>query len=162
VRAREAGDELTLTVRHAGGEREVTVTLAAFGGVDEPRLGVAIETAVDELRLPFEIALDPGVRIGGPSAGLMVALTIYDLLSAEDLLAGRTVVGTGSLDADGRVGPVGGVPEKMLAAAEFGADVVLVPALQFDEALTTAPEDLVVIGVGDLDEALDALRRDPV
>lgn len=162
VRSREVGDTITLTVRHADEEREVTVELAAFGGVEEPRLGVAIETAVDELRLPFEVTLDPEVRIGGPSAGLMVALTIYDLLSEEDLLAGRTVVGTGTLDADGRVGPVGGVPEKMLAAADHGADVVLVPAMQLEDAMTTAPDDLVVIGVSDLDEALAALRRDPV
>jgi Lon-like protease len=161
VRGRAVGDELTLTVRHAGQERDVTIELEAFGGSDEPRLGVQIATAVDEVVVPFEVALAPDVRIGGPSAGLMVAITIYDLLSDEDLLAGRSVMGTGSLDADGRVGPVGGVPEKMIAAAEHGADVVFVPALQLEDALTTAPDDLVVIGVDTFEEALEELRRAP-
>ena len=162
VRAREVGDELTLTIRHAGQQREVSIVLDTFGGSDDPRLGVQIATAVDEFTVPFEVALAPDVRIGGPSAGLMVAITIYDLLSEEDLLAGRTVMGTGSLDADGRVGPVGGVPEKMIAAADHGADVVFVPALQLEDALRTAPDDLVVIGVDTFEEALEALRRDPV
>jgi Lon-like protease len=162
VRAREVGDELTLTIRHAGEEREVTIVLEGSGSGGDPRMGVQIATAVDELLVPFEVALAPDVRIGGPSAGLMVAITIYDLLSEEDLLAGRTVMGTGSLDADGRVGPVGGVPEKMLAAAEHGADLVFVPALQLEDALTTAPDDLVVVGVDTFEEALEELRRAPV
>lgn len=162
VRSREVGDELTLTIRHAGQERDVTIELDAFGGSDDPRLGVQIATAVDEFVVPFEVTLAPDVRIGGPSAGLMVAITIYDLLSEEDLLAGRTVMGTGSLDADGRVGPVGGVPEKMIAAADHGADVVLVPALQLEDALSTAPDDLVVIGVDTFEDALEELRRAPV
>jgi Lon-like protease len=161
VREREVGDVLELTVRHAGQERDVAIELTAFGASDEARLGVAVQTALDELRLPFEVALAPDVRIGGPSAGLMVAVTIYDLLSEDDLLAGRSVVGTGSLDADGRVGPVGGVAEKMLAAADHGADVVLVPALQLDQALSTAPDDLVVVGVDTFGEALAALRAEP-
>jgi Lon-like protease len=162
VRARDAGDELTLTIRHAGEERDVTITLEPFGGSDDPRLGVQIATAVDEFVVPFEVALAPDVRIGGPSAGLMVALTIYDLLSEEDLLAGRSVMGTGTLDADGRVGPVGGVAEKMVAAADHGADLVFVPALQLEDALSTAPDDLRVIGVDTFEEALEELRRPPV
>jgi Lon-like protease len=162
VRAREVGDRLTLTIRHAGEVRDVTIELEGFGNPEEPRMGVQIATAVDELLLPFEVALAPDVRIGGPSAGLMVAITIYDLLSEEDLLAGRTVMGTGSLDADGRVGPVGGVPEKMVAAADDGADLVFVPALQLEDALSTAPDDLVVIGVDTFEEALEALRSAPV
>jgi Lon-like protease len=154
---------LTLTVRHAGEIRDVAVSPAFFpGSEDQPRLGVAIETAVDELRLPFDVRLAEGTRIGGPSAGLMVAVTVYDLLSDEDLLAGRIVVGTGTVDADGRVGPVGGVREKMRAAAEYGADVVLVPAMQLDQAFEGAPEGLRIVGVDTLEQALEALRRDPV
>lgn len=158
----EVGQELVLTVRHAGQEREVPVTLGTLEGDDQPRLGVAIETALDELRLPIDISLAENTRIGGPSAGMMVALTVYDLLSEEDLLGGRTVMGTGTLDADGRVGFVGGVAEKMVAAAHAEADLVLVPAQQLEEARSNAPEDLRVVGVATLEEALEALRRDPV
>ncbi len=156
-RTGQEGDELTLTVRHAGEEREVTLQLATFGGVTEPRLGIAIQTAVDEARLPFEVSLREGTRIGGPSAGLMTAVTVYDLLTADDLLRGRLIAGTGSLDADGRVGPVGGIPAKLRAAEAEGAELVLVPAVQLDLALETAPDGLVVVGVDHLDEALELL-----
>ena len=156
------GDELTLTILHGGQEREVTARLAAVPDADGARLGVTIETALDELRLPFDIGLQPGTRIGGPSAGMMVGLTVYDLLADEDLLRGRTVVGTGTLSSGGVVGPVGGVPEKMRAAAEFDTDLVLVPESQLDIALAAAPDGLVVIGVGTLDEAIEVLRRTPV
>ena len=157
-RTGQEGDELTLTVRHAGEQRQVTLSLATFGGVTEPRLGVAIQTAVDEARLPFEVSLREGTRIGGPSAGLMTAVTVYDLLTPDDLLRGRLIAGTGSLDADGRVGPVGGIPAKLRAAAAEEAELVLVPAVQLDLALDSAPDGLVVLGVDHLDEALELLN----
>jgi Lon-like protease len=160
TRTADPGDALTLTVRHAGQEREETLVLADVDGTGRGRLGVAIETAATELRLPFEVALAEGTRIGGPSAGLMVALTVYDLLSEEDLLSGRVVVGTGSITADGQVGAVGGVAEKAIAAGEYGADVMLVPMSQLEQARSTAPEGLRVIGVETFEDALVALRRE--
>jgi PDZ domain-containing protein len=159
TRAGEIGDELPLTVRRGDEELSLTVTLGELPDLDFPGMGVSIETAVYDVELPFEIRLAEGTRIGGPSAGLMVALTVYDLLSEEDVLQGRRVFGTGTIDADGRVGPVGGVPEKMLAAAADGAELVFVPASQYDQAMTTAPDDLEVVGVASFDEALEALRE---
>ncbi len=159
-RTGQEGDELTLTVRHAGEQREVTLSLSTFGGVTEPRLGVAIQTAVEEARLPFEVSLREGTRIGGPSAGLMTAVTVFDLLTADDLLRGRQIAGTGSLDADGRVGPVGGIPAKLRAAAAEGAELVLVPAIQLDVALESVPDGLIVVGVDHLDDALELLASE--
>lgn len=156
------GDELTLTISRDGQERQAVAQLAAAPDGEGARLGVAIETAVDELQLPIDITLAPGIRIGGPSAGMMIALTVYDLLADEDLLQGRRVVGTGTLSAGGVIGPVGGVAAKMTAAAEAGADLVLVPESQVDLALQAAPPGLTVVGVGTLDEAIAALRRHPV
>lgn len=161
TRAAQPGDELVMQVRHAGGLREVIAVLEPFPGEDGARLGVAVETAVDEARLPFEVSLAEGTRIGGPSAGMMVGLTVYDLLSEEDLLAGRTVMGTGTLDADGRVGTVGGVPQKVRAAVAAEADVVLVPERQLEDARRAAPASLTVVGVSTLEEAIDALRTVP-
>lgn len=163
TRSGAIGEEIELSVRRAGESEADTVTaqLADVGGDGTPALGVLIETAVDDLRLPFEVTLAEDTRIGGPSAGLMIGLTVYDLLSDEDLLGGRTVMGTGTLDADGRVGPVGGVPEKMRAVAEHGADLVLVPRSQLDEARAATSQQLPIVGVADLDEALEALRREP-
>ena len=160
TRASEVGDQITLTVRHQDQLRDVEVTLEEVGEDGQARLGVAVETAVDELRLPFDVQLTEGTRIGGPSAGMMVGVTVYDLLSEENLLAGRNVMGTGTLAGDGTVGPVGGVPQKMIAAAEAGADLVLVPSLQIEEARAAAPDGLVVVGVANLDEALAVLCGD--
>src|SRR5690606_12818242 len=120
-------------------------------------LGVLAETATVGLELPFEVSLND-TRIGGPSAGMMTAVTIYDLLSDEDLVAGRTVLGTGSVMASGQVGSVGGVPEKVRSAAAYGADLVLVPASQLDAAQLAAPEDLEVVGVATVEDAIAALR----
>jgi Lon-like protease len=157
TRAAADGDELTLTVDHAGSERDVQVRLAPLGGTDQVGLGVLAETATTGLELPFEVALG-STRIGGPSAGMMTAVTLYDLLSEEDLIAGRTVHGTGTVAVDGRVGPVGGVPEKVRSAAANGADLVLVPAEQLEAAELAAPEGFTVIGVATVDEAIEALR----
>jgi PDZ domain-containing protein len=161
TRTRQVGETLVLTIRHGGQVRDVEVVLAAFGGVATPRLGVAIQTAVDEARLPFEVSLTEGTRIGGPSAGLMIALTMVDLLDDENLLDGRLVVGTGTIDADGRVGPVGGVAEKLREAEAVGADLVFVPAAQLGQLSGRIPSELVVIGVDHLDDALAALRTPP-
>lgn len=160
TRASEVGDRITLTVRSDDELRDVDVTLEGIGQDGQARLGVAVQTAVDELRLPFEVRLAEDTRIGGPSAGMMVGITVYDLLADEDLIAGRNVMGTGTLAADGTVGPVGGVPQKMLSAADAGADLVLVPSLQLEEAQAAAPDGLVVVGVEDLDQALSVLRGD--
>ncbi len=165
VRTSPAGVPLTLRIVHGGVERDQRITPqppadAAGGSTDgPPRIGVIVQTAVDDLVLPIDITLTPDVRIGGPSAGLMVGLTVYDLLAEEDLLRGRRVAGTGTLDVDGVVGGVGGVPEKTLAAIEAGYDVLLVPAADAAATQRLASGRITVIGVTTLDEAIDRLRR---
>ena len=158
VRSSPAGVPLTLRIVHAGIERDQSVTPEPTIGGDAPRIGVLVQTAVDRLVLPIEIELTPGVRIGGPSAGLMVGLTVYDLLAEEDLLRGRKVAGTGTLDVDGVVGPVGGIPEKTLAAITSGYDVLLVPEPETAVAERVASGRITVIGVATLDDALRGLR----
>jgi Lon-like protease len=158
VSAGAPGDRLTLRISHAGSERDEVLVLAALDDTAQARIGVIVQTAVDELRLPIDIRLTPGIGIGGPSAGLMVGLTVYDLLAAEDLLAGRLVAGTGTLDVDGRVGDVGGVAEKTVAAIEAGYDVLLVPSSSLEVAERAAAGRLRVVGVATLEEALSALR----
>lgn len=158
IESAEPGDTVTLRVRHAGTERDERITLRALEDGGPARIGVLVQTAIDALVLPFDIVLTPGIRIGGPSAGMMVGVTVYDLLAAEDLLAGRRVAGTGTLDIDGRVGEVGGVREKTLAAIDAGYDVLLVPAGAAAEAERFAEGRIRVVGVTTLAEALEALR----
>ncbi|MEY3020359.1 MAG: hypothetical protein RLZZ272_1343 [Actinomycetota bacterium] len=162
VREARPGTALRLRIDHQGGVREVEVVPEDLDGSGVPRLGILVQTAIDRFELPFEIALAEQVRIGGPSAGLMVGLTVHDLLAEEDLLGGRFVTGSGSLDVDGRVGPVGAIPEKVRTAIAAGADVVLVPSAQLEEALAAGDGRVRIIGVETLDEALTALRAGPV
>ncbi len=158
VRSAPAGEPLMLRILHRGVERDQPITPEIVAGADAPRIGVLVQTAVDELLLPIDIRLTPGIRIGGPSAGLMVGLTVYDLLAEEDLLRGRRVAGTGTLDVDGMVGAVGGVPEKTLAAIGAGYDVLLVPLADAPAAQRLADGRIIVIGAASLDEAIERLR----
>lgn len=107
----------------------------------------------------YDVAFDADVqKIGGPSAGLIFALTIIDKVEPADLTHGLTIAGTGEIDDDGRVGAIGGVPQKMLAAKRDGATVFLVPKDNCDEAVANDPGGLTLVEVGTLDDALAALQ----
>ncbi|MGA5286713.1 S16 family serine protease [Streptomyces pseudogriseolus] len=99
--------------------------------------------------------------VGGPSAGLLFSLGIVDKLDGDgsggDLTGGRVVAGTGTIDARGRVGAVGGVPLKTQAAKRDGATVFLVPRDECGEAKTELPKGLRLVPVTTLEGAVDAL-----
>jgi Lon-like protease len=122
-------------------------------------IGVEITTLDPRIDLPVDVEVDSG-RIGGPSAGLMMALTVFDKVSGEDLAAGRTIAGTGTLSAEGRVGSIGGIPRKVTSAERIGADVFVAPAGQLEEAMAArrSGDGLQIVGAATFDEALAALR----
>jgi Lon-like protease len=161
VRSRDPGDRIVLDVAHPdGGRREVAVDLGA--SPDDPAaayVGILLTTDLD---LPVDIAIDAGV-IGGPSAGLLFALSIVDLLGEDDLTGGAVIAGTGTVARDGTVGPVGGVRQKLIGATltrEDGrpADVFLVPRGNLEEARATpVTRDMLVVPVDTLADALDAM-----
>ncbi|MGI5352644.1 S16 family serine protease [Streptomyces sp. CA-250714] len=101
--------------------------------------------------------------VGGPSAGLFFALGIIDKLDGDGtgrgLTGGRTVAGTGTIDADGKVGAVGGVPLKTQAARRDGATYFLLPRSQCGVASAESPSGLRLVPVGSLQGALDALKE---
>ncbi|BBH68370.1 hypothetical protein ACTI_50550 [Actinoplanes sp. OR16] len=96
--------------------------------------------------------------IGGPSAGLMFTLGIVDKLTREDLTGGRIVAGTGSVEASGAVGPIGGIPLKLRGAQAAGAELFLVPEANCAEALRNSRPGLTMAKVSTVDEALTALE----
>jgi PDZ domain-containing protein len=153
------GSEVTIGVEPLEGDpEEITVTLAARP--DDPTrgfLGVATDTRDFDPRPAFDVDIDPGA-VGGPSAGLAFTLAMLDVLSEGDLTGGLDVAVTGSIAEDGTVLPVGGVAQKTVAAADAGADVLLVPAGE-EELAQRSPHGLEVIGVATLDDALAALER---
>jgi PDZ domain-containing protein len=98
-----------------------------------------------------------GNEIGGPSAGMMFALGIIDKVGPRDLTGGRFIAGTGTIDADGKVGPIGGIPLKMIAAREKGATIFLAPAGNCAEVRDTTPKGLTVVKVSTLHQAVTDL-----
>ncbi|MEU3740360.1 MULTISPECIES: S16 family serine protease [unclassified Streptomyces] len=108
-----------------------------------------------------KVKVDLG-KIGGPSAGLFLSLGIIDLIdgngSGGDLTGGRKIAGTGTISADGEVGPVGGVSMKTQAARRDGASVFLVPEDECSDAQAELPKGLRLIPVTTLKGTVDALR----
>jgi Lon-like protease len=97
--------------------------------------------------------------IGGPSAGLSMTLGIIDKLSGGHLTGGRTVAATGTIDANGDVGPVGGVAQKTIAVERAGATVFFVPPLEYKDAKSEDTPQLHVYPVSTLTQALRILKR---
>jgi PDZ domain-containing protein len=123
---------------------------------EEGRAVIGVEV-IQNYELPFRVQIDAGA-IGGPSAGLTFALVIADLLGPEDLTGGFIVADTGTIDGEGRIGPVGGIAQKVAGAEDQGADVFLVPKSQLADARAAADTSMMIIGVSTLQEAVDALR----
>ncbi|MDI2128034.1 YlbL family protein [Yinghuangia seranimata] len=106
---------------------------------------------------PFKVTIHLE-DVGGPSAGLMFALGIVDILSPGDLTGGKFVAGTGTIDDDGGVGPIGGVQMKTIAAQRAGAKYFLTPADNCSEAVKNKPGGLTLVRVESLNDALNALK----
>ena len=161
VRARRPGTRISLTIAADDGRRTVDVVLGdSTAEPGTPYIGILLTT---ELELPVDIAIDAGV-IGGPSAGLMFALSIVDLLGPDDLTGGAIIAGTGTVDRDGLVGAVGGVRQKVVGATtveppDDAATVFLVPQANLAEARSTSvARDVLLVPVETLTDALAALE----
>lgn len=153
----DVGSPLEISLRRGNEPLDVEITPGENpSDPDRPYLGITLSEIYD---LPVELTIGTD-QIGGPSAGLMFALGVVEKLDEGDLLGGETVAGTGSLDLDGRVGPIGGVRQKVVAAHAAGVDVFILPRGNLEEARSSAPDDLELVPVETVDEALDYLRAD--
>jgi PDZ domain-containing protein len=120
--------------------------------VKRPLVGITLVDA-----FPFGVQISSG-DVGGPSAGLMFALGLYDLLTPGDLTAGHVVAGTGTIDPDGNVGPIGGIKDKVVAAERAGAEIFLVPAENMAELRGVDTGSMRLVSVSTFQDALDALN----
>ena len=148
-----AGSALSIDVLRDGAEQSVTLTPAVPEGGTDPLIGAVI-SSVYELPHDVDISLS---EIGGPSAGMIFALAMVDQLTEGDMLDGRTVSGTGTLNDQGEVGPIGGLEQKMWAAARTGSELFLMPVGNCADLPQRVPDGLQIAPVATLDEALDAI-----
>jgi PDZ domain-containing protein len=146
---------LSLTVKREGSVREVQVLPRMSEGSERvPMIGILV-SGTYEFPLEVDIALE---NIGGPSAGIMFALGIVEKLTEDDLTAGLVVAGTGTIDAQGQVGPIGGIRHKMHGAARSGGTWFLAPRANCSEVVGRIPDGVIVIPVATLAEAVTALE----
>ncbi|MGP2439668.1 YlbL family protein [Streptomyces sp. JW3] len=169
VTEHKPGEDVTFTVvpakEQAAAEKEnrtatttekVTITTAASDDTGEKRAIVGISAGTDHT-FPFSIDIKLA-DVGGPSAGLMFSLGIYDKLTPGDLTGGKFVAGTGTIDDDGKVGPIGGIEMKTVGARDKGAQYFLTPADNCAAAAKDTPDGLTLVKVGTIDDALAALK----
>ncbi|OIJ62592.1 YlbL family protein [Streptomyces mangrovisoli] len=143
--------------RTATKTEKVTITTATSHDSGEKRAIVGISAGTDHT-FPFSIDIKLA-DVGGPSAGLMFSLGIYDKLTPGDLTGGKFVAGTGTIDDDGKVGPIGGVDMKTIGARNQGAQYFLTPADNCAEAAKDTPSGLRLVKVDTIDDALKALKE---
>lgn len=170
VGEKKAGNQIELTIKRNNKTKNVNVTLQAFKE-DPKKVGIGISLVDDK-----EIIVDPTVsvktdEIGGPSAGLMFTLEIYDQLMDEDFTKGYKIAGTGTIDSKGAIGPIGGIDQKIVAADKAGAEVFFAPNEKgsadsnYKLALKTAEEidsKMKIVPVDLVDDAINYLQKLPM
>jgi PDZ domain-containing protein len=169
VGKKHAGDQVTLTFLRNNKTQTVQLKVQPFK--DEPnRVGIGISLVDDK-----EILVNPEVsvktdEIGGPSAGLMFSLEIYNQLNKEDYTKGYQIAGTGTIDPDGTVGPIGGIEQKIVAADKAGAEIFFAPNVKggkdsnYPAAVKTARDihsKMKIVPVDTFDDAINYLNKLP-
>lgn len=153
---KEANQTITISVMRDNKEHSFKVKLD-----DEKKLGIIVQT-------DYEYELDPEINIkfktseSGSSGGLMLALSIYNAITSEDITHGFKVAGTGTIDIEGNVGEIGGVKYKIMGAVRNKMDLVFVPTANYEEAIKVKKEhnyDIDIIKVNTFEEALNYLNN---
>ena len=150
------GEPVELRIERDGQEETVSVTPKETE-VDGETLWLIGITLMNDFEFPIDVTIQLN-NVGGPSAGMMFALGIIDTLTPDELNGGETIAGTGTIDASGVVGPIGGIRQKMWGAVGAGAEWFLAPAENCDEVVGYIPGGLRVFSVETLDDALDVLE----
>ena len=120
-------------------------------------VGFLASTPKSKISLSLLILISNTGNVGGPSAGMMMALNVYNLLTESDITNGEKIAGTGTIEIDGSVGPVGGVKQKVIAAKRANASLILVPTANFLEASVYSDENTFIVAVDSFEEALDVI-----
>ncbi|MGV9411843.1 YlbL family protein [Nocardia sp. NPDC003693] len=154
VSAAKPGTAIPVVFRRDGVQQSAEITLGARpDDASKGYLGITPgEFSSGPIQVDFNLA-----EIGGPSAGLMFTLALIDKLTPGELSGGKFVAGTGTIDPEGKVGPIGGIQYKMMAAREAGAETFLVPAANCNEAAQRTPDGLRLVKIENLSGAVQSL-----
>lgn len=166
VSEKEAGEVLTLTYERGNKVGETEIAVQTFPE-DKTKVGIGIGLVDDK-----EIQVEPDVEIhsdeiGGPSAGFMFALEIYNQLTKEDMTRGYHIAGTGTISSSGKIGRIGGIEQKIVAADRAGAEIFFAPNEEGIEnsnysAAVKAAEDIgskmKIVPVDNFNQAVDYLE----
>ncbi len=159
VRDRKIGDKVEVTVARNDQQKTYTIqTKAIKEDTGKPSIGVLITSYQRKYDFPFKIEIDAG-KIGGPSAGSMFALEIYNRLTEEDLTKGQKIAGTGTIDLTGQVGEIDGVKQKIVAAQKSGVQVFFVPQDNFAEAKELEEVKVKLVPVAEFQDIINYLDR---
>jgi Lon-like protease len=153
IQQAKAGEPIHLKVLRDGKETDVSFTPGKKDG--KPYLGVSLGMGY---KVPFQVDIDIDPAIGGPSAGLMFSLGIYDTLTPGSLTGGKPIAGTGEIESDGSVGPIGGIQQKIPAARDAGAKLFLVPADNCTDAVGADHGSMRLVKVTTMDSAVKSIE----
>ncbi|WP_438352600.1 YlbL family protein [Microbacterium sp. CJ88] len=151
------GAPVDVTIERAGQEQTVSITPQESTAADGTKTWLVGVTLLTDFSFPIDVTIQLN-DVGGPSAGMMFALGIIDTLTPGSLTGGQKVAGTGTITADGTVGPIGGIRQKLYGAAGAGASWFLAPAANCNEVVGHVPSGLRVFSVQKLGDALTALQ----
>jgi PDZ domain-containing protein len=153
---KSGGEPVEIAYERDGTQGSVSVTPdeGLVEGEQAWLIGITLTTAFD---FPFDVKIQLD-NVGGPSAGMMFALGIIDVLTPGALNGGEAVAGTGTITADGTVGPIGGIRQKLYGARDAGAEWFLAPADNCNEVVGHVPDGLHVFAVEDLEDSMRALE----
>jgi len=152
VRGHKPGQKAVFTVHRGGKDRVFTVTTIDSAG--RAVVGVLLRTA---FVFPTKVSINAG-DVGGPSAGMMFSLAVYDKLTPGSLTGGAKIAGTGTIDSGGTVGPIGGIQQKLVGAKRGGASWFLAPAGNCNEVVGHVPDGVRVVKVATFTQARAAVE----
>lgn len=158
IRASKPGDRIVLTVVRDGKESKIPIITRP--AAEDPKTGRIGISSGSKYAFPFQVEIQLPDNIGGSSAGMIFALSIYDVLTPGSLTGGKSVAGTGEINADGIVGPIGGIAQKLAGAERDGAQLFLAPQENCAEAARANydRDKLRVVRVHTLKEAITAVE----
>lgn len=159
IQQHQIGDILRFKIKRDNKIKEINVKIKDIDG--EKGIGIVIMTN-------YEYKTDPEIELkfkkseSGSSGGLMMSLSIYSAISGNDILKGRNIAGTGTIDIDGNVGEIDGIKYKIIGAVNDNMDVVLVPSANYKEAKEVIKEkdyDIELVEITTFSDAIEYLSK---